>query len=168
MPKSTHSRHIRLWSMLVMSLASQVEGLSRGVTWCRSEAGLLSFASGTQWQIWLEQRANHYMPSTATYMFTCIHVGKYVTWLAEDRRVSSGYSGLPRPIKLTAMKWPKMLKVALNTKQSTYLIWCTVPMTQCRTNPLVPRPGHSDFWPMCDQVAFSRSLVKSQSGQVEF
>ena len=82
-----------------ISLASQVEGSSRGATWPDLKLAAF-FPSGPRWQMWLKHRANYYMPPTTTYMFTCMHDGKYVSYLPK-------VGGFPRvlrfppPIKLT-------------------------------------------------------------------
>ena len=104
---------------VVMSLASQVEGSSHGATWPELKLAAF-FPSGPRWQMWLEHRANYYMPPTTTYLYTCMHVGKYVS----DLLKVGGFLKVlrfPPPIKLTATPWPKMLKVAKNTNQSITL-----------------------------------------------
>ena len=50
--------------------------------------------------MWLKHRTNYYMPPTTTYMFTCMHVGKYVSYLPKV----GGFLRVlrfPPPIKLT-------------------------------------------------------------------
>ena len=84
-----------------------------------SEAGRLS--NGASVGYVLEHCANYYMPPTTTYMFSFMHVGKYISYLPVG--VFLRALRFPRAIKLTATIWPKMLKVALNTNPSIYCSW---------------------------------------------
>ena len=64
-----------------MSLASQVEGLRfNGTTWPDLKLAAF-FRSGPRWQVLLEHHANYNMPPTSAYMYACLHVGKYVSYL---------------------------------------------------------------------------------------
>ena len=93
----------------------KVRGSSRGATWPNLKL-VAFFPSGPGWQMWLEHRANYYMPPTTTYVYTCMHVGKYVRVLR-----------FPPPIKLTATIWPKMLKLVLKHQSINLpLLRCTV------------------------------------------
>ena len=60
--------------------------------------------------MWFEQRANYYLPPTTVHV--CILGSMSVT-----------YRVLRFPIKLTARIWPKMLKVAFNTNQSSQILY---------------------------------------------
>ena len=84
---------------VVISLASQVEGSSRGATWPDLKLAAF-FPLGPRWQVWLEHCANYYMPPTTTYVYTGMHVGKYVSYLPKV----GGFLRVlwfPPPIKLT-------------------------------------------------------------------
>ena len=61
----------------VTGLSSGRSEACRGSTWPNLKLAAI-FPSVPRWQKWLEHRANYYMPPTTTYMFTCMHVGKYV------------------------------------------------------------------------------------------
>ena len=98
---SWQTSNMHNWEACDMELASQVEGprfeSRRDLTDLKLAA---FFPSGPRWQMWLKHRANYYMPPTTTYMFTCMHVGKYVSYLPKV----GGFLRVlrfPPPIKLT-------------------------------------------------------------------
>ena len=110
---------------VVMSLASEVEGSSCGAT--SPDLKLAAFfPSGPRWQMWLEHRANYYMPQTTTHMFKCMHVGKYVSYLPKVGGFlpgppvsSTNKTDVPRydlrcwkwrQTRINPIQFPKMLK----------------------------------------------------------
>ena len=125
---------------VLMSLAAQVKGSS-----CGDLKVAAFFPSGPWWQMWLKHRANYFMPPATTYMFTCMHVWKYVSYLP---KVDGFLRALrfPQPKKLTAMIWQKLLKVALNTNKSNPSI--------CLVLSLIKVEATTDWQDVCCIVSY--------------
>ena len=99
------------------SLKGKVQGSSPGPTWPDLKLATF-FPLGPRWQMRLEHCATYYMLPTTAYMYTCLHVGKYVSYLPKVRFPP----GPPVSYANNKKKlWPYMLKVALNTNQSNQI-----------------------------------------------